>query len=163
MRGLDPENSYIMSDYKKLTPDERKAIIQDIDNSVAAHKVVPKRGDIVNTIDYNGKTFTEQEFFDKYMDIENQISKLEKKRSLTTKDANKLIDLKKEKKRMDIADALTEHDNPTVPRGSLSPWDAVENIKKNKETYYGPYLEDMLEGPDPSQSWDWYSDSKVVK
>jgi hypothetical protein len=163
MRGLDPENTYIMSDYKKLTPDERKALIQEIDNSIAAHDKVPKRGDIVNTIDYNGKTFTEQEFFEKYMDIDNQIRKLEKKRSLTNKDANKLIDLKKERKKMDIADALTEHDNPTVPRNGLSPWDAHDNITKNKESFYGPYLEDMLEGTDPSQSWYDLSDSKVYR
>jgi hypothetical protein len=99
MRGLDPESYWTPSDYRKLTPDERKAIIQEIDNSIAAHDKVPKRGDIVNTIDYNGKTFTEQEFFEKYMDIDNQIRKLEKKRSLTNKDANKLIDLKKKERK----------------------------------------------------------------
>lgn len=159
------DSYYVQHNFTELTPDERKAIIQEIDNSVAAHDKVPKRGDIVNTIDYNGKTFTEQEFYDKYMDIDNQIRKLEKKRALTTKDANKLIDLKKERKRMDIADALTEHDNPTVPRNGLSPWNAYDNITKNKESYYGPYLEDLLEDAMNSNSphWSELSRSKVVK
>jgi hypothetical protein len=66
---------------------------------------------------------------------------------------------------MDIADALTEHDNPTVPRNGLSPWDAHDNITKNKESFYGPYLEDMLEDARNSNSphWTELSDSKVVR
>ena len=159
------DSYYVQHNFTELTPDERKAIIQDIDNSIAAHEKVPTRDNIEVTVDYNGKTYTQQEFFDKYMEVDNQIRKLEKKRSLTNKDANKLIDLKKERKKMDIADALGDYDNAIVPRNGLSPWNAQDNITKNKEAYFGPYLEDMLEDARNSNSphWSDYSNSKVVR
>lgn len=125
---------------REVTPAERKTMLDELDKSIAAHEKMPMRKEAAYTpIDYNNKTYSPEEFYDKYFDVEWEIGKLEKKRSLTTAEYNKLNKLKQTKKKMEIAEALSNDS------GLGSFIKDPSNISKNNEQFYGPYLDDVIE------------------
>lgn len=136
---------------RELTPAERKTMLDELDKSIAAHEKMPLRKETAYTpIDYNNKTYSPAEFREKYFEVEWQIGKLERKSSLTTAEYNKLNKLKQTKKKMEIAEALSNDS------GLGSFIKDPDNIGKNAKQFYGPYLEDVLEdGGKFVKSEDW--------